>query len=150
MRARRIVGARHARCYCHRVKPLNERTTHAMAKVRQTRTTPEETVALTLRRLKISYRRNVRSLPGKPDFVNQTRGWAIQVHGCFWHQHGCRRSTLPSHNRDAWIAKFERNKERDREVESALRSRGLRVLTLWECELKDSIQLENVLNTYLR
>lgn len=131
------------------MKPLNDRTTAAMAKVRQTRTVPEEKVALALRDLKIAYRRNLKSLPGKPDFSNQTRGWAIQVHGCFWHQHDCKRGTMPSHNREAWHAKFARNKERDQQVEGALEALGLRVITLWECEVKDPIRLRNALFSYL-
>lgn len=121
-----------------------------MAKVRQKRTAPEERVAAGLRKLGIAYRRNVRSLPGTPDFANQSKGWVIQVHGCFWHQHDCKRATVPSHNRHAWLAKFERNQARDEAVDSVLRNRGLRVLTLWECEVKDPDRLEAALIHYLR
>jgi len=121
-----------------------------MAKVRQSRTTPEEQVAVVLRRLRVHFRRNVKSLPGKPDFANQSKGWVIQVHGCFWHQHDCKRATVPIHNRQDWIAKFDRNRTRDQTVEASLRERGLRILILWECEVKDPIHLQNVLNVYLQ
>ncbi|HYG28565.1 MAG TPA: very short patch repair endonuclease [Caulobacteraceae bacterium] len=129
--------------------PLNARTTAAMAKVKQARTTPEERVAAILRDLGLAYRRNVRTLPGKPDFANQSKGWAIQVHGCFWHQHDCKRGTMPSHNRDAWQAKFARNQQRDAEVEARLAAQGLKVVTVWECETKDSVGLKNKLRSYL-
>ena len=61
------------------------------------------------------YRKNVRSLPGSPDFANKSRKWAVFVHGCFWHRHtGCRRATTPNANRDFWLAKFVANRTRDR------------------------------------
>lgn len=120
-----------------------------MAKVRQSRTTPEEAVASVLRELGVSYRRNVRTLPGKPDFANRSRGWVIQVHGCFWHQHDCKRGTIPTHNRDAWLVKFARNKQRDLEVEAVLKVSGLRVLTVWECETRNRQSLVDKLAGYL-
>jgi DNA mismatch endonuclease (patch repair protein) len=108
-----------------------------MARVPQKRTSAEERVAAALRRLGMRYRRNVKSLPGSPDFANVSRGWAIQVHGCFWHQHDCRRGTMPTHNKAEWEAKFRRNRDRDSAAEMALSGLGLRVLTVWECESKD-------------
>ncbi|MFN3815307.1 DNA mismatch endonuclease Vsr [Brevundimonas sp.] len=132
------------------MKPLNHRTSHAMSRVGQKRTTPEDRVAAVLRELGVRYRRNVKTLPGSPDFANQARGWVIQVHGCFWHQHDCKRATVPAHNHQAWMAKFARNKARDAAAEAAIRSRGLRVLTVWECETKDTVGLKNRLTSYLR
>lgn len=120
-----------------------------MSRVPQARTTPEEQVATALRQLGISYRRNVRTLPGRPDFANRSKGWAIQVHGCFWHQHDCKRGTMPSHNREAWQAKFARNRRRDAEVDARLAALGLRVVTVWECETKDSVGLKNKLHSHL-
>jgi DNA mismatch endonuclease (patch repair protein) len=132
------------------VKPFNERTSAAMAKVGQRRTMPEDRVASVLRALGHSYRRNVRALPGTPDFANQSKGWAIQVHGCFWHQHDCKRGTMPVHNREAWVAKFAANKLRDELSETRLRELGLKVLTVWECETKDVAHLQHTLKTYLQ
>lgn len=132
------------------MKPLDARTTDAMSKVRQAKTKPEETVAQALRDIGASYRRNVRSLPGRPDFANQSKGWVVQVHGCFWHQHDCKRGTMPSHNQAEWRAKFERNKTRDAKVEQALSGRGLRVLTVWECETRSPAALTDRLKTHLR
>ncbi|QDH74375.1 very short patch repair endonuclease [Brevundimonas sp. M20] len=131
------------------MKPLDNRTTDAMSKVRQAKTKPEETVAKALREIGASYRRNVRALPGTPDFANQSNGWVVQVHGCFWHQHDCKRGTMPSHNQAEWRAKFERNKARDAEAERALSSLGLRVLTVWECETKTPSELKERLKTHL-
>jgi DNA mismatch endonuclease (patch repair protein) len=132
------------------MKPLNARTSHAMSKVRQKRTGAEERVALALRQLGVHYRRNVRSLPGTPDFANKAKGWAIQVHGCFWHSHDCKRGALPAHNREAWAAKLARNKARDAEVERHLITLGFNVIVLWECELNDADALKNQLSSYFR
>lgn len=129
--------------------PKDARTSMAMARVPQKRTTPEETVARALRELGVSYRRNVKSLPGSPDFANQTKGWVVQVYGCFWHQHSCPRGSMPSHNRAEWQVKFARNRQRDVETEALLSARGLRVLTVWECEVKDPTRLKAILSAHL-
>lgn len=75
----------------------------------------------------------------------------IFVHGCFWHQHpGCRKGTLPETRREYWQAKLQRNIERDAENIRALRLRGWRILTVWECETKDIETLEVSLHSFLR
>jgi len=132
------------------MKPKDVRTSLAMSRVPQKRTAPEEKVARVLRALGVSYRRNVRSLPGSPDFANRAKGWAIQVHGCFWHQHDCPRGTVPAHNRADWETKFERNRQRDSEKEALLVAQGLRVLTIWECELKDASRLREIVAAHVR
>lgn len=107
-----------------------------LGRVRQKRTAPEEVVARALRDLGIAYRRNVKGLPGSPDFANVRRRFAIFVDGCFWHHHtGCRRATIPKNNRAFWEAKFVANRARDASAIRALRARGFRVMVIWECRL---------------
>ena len=132
------------------MKPLDARTSHAMQRVPTSRTAPEEEVAKTLRSLGIAYRRGMRNLPGRPDFSNKSKGWALFVHGCFWHQHDCKRGTLPANNREAWIAKFNRNRRRDEDVEKAIIALGLRPVIVWECETRDSSRLRDSLKHALR
>jgi DNA mismatch endonuclease (patch repair protein) len=109
-----------------------------MGRVRQARTRPEEDVALWLRSHGIAYRRNSRSLPGRPDFANRRAGFAIFVHGCFWHRHAnCPRTTIPKRNREFWANKFAANVARDAARMTELQQLGLRVLTVWECETED-------------
>lgn len=108
-----------------------------LARVKQKKTKPEETVARLLRDLGLAYRRNVRALSGSPDFANRSKGWAIFVNGCFWHHHtGCRRATVPKNNRAFWTEKFAANRRRDAAKIRALRALGLRVLVIWECEVE--------------
>lgn len=106
-----------------------------MQRVRQARTPAENEVARVCRELGISYRRNVKSLPGTPDIANKSRRWAIFVNGCFWHRHkGCKKATVPKRNQEFWISKFEVNRRRDARKIRELRALGYDVLLVWECE----------------
>lgn len=113
-----------------------------MSRVRQRGTDAELTVAAALRQLGISYRLNVTSLPGSPDFANKTKKWAVFVHGCFWHQHtGCKRATEPKANADFWRDKFRTNRLRDAHAIRNLRHLRYSVLLLWECEVENAEKL---------
>lgn len=79
-----------------------------------------------------------RSLPGTPDLSNTRRGWAIFVHGCFWHGHeGCPKARLPKSNTDFWASKVAANAKRDCRKEQDLRNLGFEVYVIHECELKE-------------
>ncbi|WP_333823428.1 very short patch repair endonuclease [Pinisolibacter sp.] len=119
-----------------RPPPQSPERSALLARVRRTKTSAEEEVARLLRGLGLHYRRNVRTLPGSPDFANRTRGWAIFVNGCFWHHHtACSRATMPKNNRAFWEDKFAANRRRDAAKIRGLRALGFRVLVIWECEL---------------
>jgi DNA mismatch endonuclease, patch repair protein len=106
-----------------------------MARIRGTDTRPERIVRSLLHRAGFRFRKNVKSLPGKPDIILPKYKMAIFVHGCFWHQHpGCHRSTVPKTNRQYWIPKLSGNVERDKKHLSTLESLGWNVQTIWECE----------------
>jgi len=110
-----------------------------MRAVRSTGTTAEKKCEYLLRSLKLSYRRNVKALPGRPDFVLNVSRLAVFVHGCFWHAHkGCKNATLPTSNIDYWSKKIDRNRRRDRRVRDALRKAGFRTAVIWECRLKNA------------
>jgi DNA mismatch endonuclease (patch repair protein) len=58
---------------------------------------------------------------------------AVFVDGCFWHrcpQHG----TEPRFNSGYWSRKLDRNVERDREVDTALKQSGWKTVRIWEHE----------------
>ena len=109
-----------------------------MRQVKGRNTAPELKVRRLLHRLGARFRLHRKDLPGAPDIVLPSRRLAIFVHGCFWHGHDCPRGArVPKQNRDYWLAKVARNRERDAANRTALQSLGWRVETLWECELKD-------------
>ena len=67
------------------------------------------------------YRKNVKSLPGKPDIVLNSYKTIIFIHGCFWHRHpGCKDATTPKTRTDFWNEKFERNVANDKKHQSEL------------------------------
>ncbi|MBR0708468.1 very short patch repair endonuclease [Bradyrhizobium liaoningense] len=116
------------------VRPDAE-TSARMARIRQKGTKIEAAVASALRDLGLHYRKNVRKLPGSPDFANRSKRWAVFVHGCFWHHHtGCYRATVPKSNRRFWLDKFRDNKRRDARSVRLLRREGYRVVVIWECQ----------------
>lgn len=122
--------------------PTDRARSELMRRVRQKETKPEDQVAGFLRELGFRFRRNVRTLPGSPDFANKSRKWAIFVNGCFWHRHrGCTRTTTPKRNRKFWLAKFAANVARDAQKTKALRAAGFTVIVVWECEAGNTAQL---------
>ena len=108
-----------------------------MKRVRRSGTKPEEEVAAILRQLGIRMRRNVKGLPGTPDFANKSRKIAIFVHGCFWHGHrGCKLAELPRTNALFWKEKLLANRRRDVQKVDMLLQAGFVVEMVWQCDLK--------------
>lgn len=129
------------------VDPVRSRT---MAAVRSKDTKPEMLVRRLAHRLGYRFRLHRKDLPGKPDLVFSSRKAIIFVDGCYWHGHDCKRGArTPKTNVDYWRAKIGRNMARDAANIVALEARGWRVLTLWECELKDVDDLARRLQRFL-
>ena len=117
-----------------------------MAAIRGKDTKPEMIVRRGLWRMGFRYRLNHKRLPGHPDLVLKKYRTCIFVNGCFWHGHNvditifentdcCK---IPKTNREFWIEKIRRNKERDIEEQKRLAEMGWHCITIWECELKPS------------
>lgn len=84
------------------------------------------------------WKMHAEDVPGQPDFLFPSSRLAIFVDGCFWH--GCPKcGHVPTVNRPFWSAKIQRNRARDARVVRSLRSRGYRVLRLWEHQLSDNL-----------
>lgn len=114
-----------------------------MAAIRSKDTKPEMIVRRGLWKRGFRYRLNHKRLPGHPDLVLRKYRTCIFVNGCFWHGHlveldrmessAC--CKIPTTNREFWVAKIRRNKERDREEQRKLAAMGWHCITVWECEL---------------
>jgi DNA mismatch endonuclease (patch repair protein) len=122
-----------------------------MSRIRSKDTKPEMLIRKALHRLGFRFRLHVRDLPGCPDIVLPKYRIIIQVKGCFWHGHTCRDGRLPKSNREYWVPKLLRNKERDISNERKLRRMGWSVRTLWECRIctLGQISLDAVLTNLL-
>lgn len=83
-----------------------------------------------------SFLTNNKNLPGTPDFSFEDFKIAIFIHGCFWHRCPYCAPHFPNTNQHYWSAKFLRNKLRDQQNKSKLRSLGWRPIVIWECKLK--------------
>ena len=115
-----------------------EQRSAVMRRVKGRDTAPEIAVRRILRAAGIGYRLGGGGLPGRPDLVMKGRRTAVFVHGCFWHGHDCARgSRRPKANADYWAGKIGRNRARDAAAVSALEAAGWRVVTVWECGMKD-------------
>ena len=120
-----------------------------MSHIRSTNSKPEEKIVRKYLFSKgLRYRKNVRSLPGKPDIVLRKYKTIIFVNGCFWHKHDCGRFVMPSSNIEYWTKKINRNVERDKSNTEQLEAQGWRVLTIWECQLKKKSADDNLRALY--
>lgn len=135
------------------VKLSIERIHKNMAAIRGKNTKPEMIVRRWLWKRGFRYRLNHKGLPGHPDLVLRKYRTCVFVNGCFWHGHGvalplidngqwiidnsecCK---IPKTNREFWVKKIRRNKERDKEEQHKLVAMGWHCITVWECELKPS------------
>lgn len=126
-----------------------------MAAIRSKDTKPEMIVRKGLWKRGFRYRLNYKRLPGHPDLVLRKYRTCIFINGCFWHGHGVTMSPveslelkvessecckIPNTNREFWVTKIRRNKERDEEEQLKLAEMGWHCITIWECELKPSKQ----------
>lgn len=107
-----------------------------MASVGQKNTGAELILRGALHRSGIRYRLHGKGLPGRPDLLVPRFEAVIFVHGCYWHSHGCYRSTVPKTRQDFWLEKFAANRARDARNVAALRDQKWRVMTVWEFALK--------------
>ncbi|MGH9437745.1 MAG: very short patch repair endonuclease [Terriglobia bacterium] len=127
-----------------------ERRSENMRNIRAKNTSPEMIVRRIVHSMGFRYRLHVAELPGKPDLVLPRLRKIIEVRGCFWHQHGgCIDSHIPKSRADYWCPKLMKNVERDKLNQTKLIACGWEILTLWECELRDSEQIRKRLRLFL-
>lgn len=123
-----------------------------MGRVRAKDTKPEMTVRRIVYGMGYRYRLHDKRLPGSPDLVFRGRSKVIFVHGCFWHRHPdptCKLARMPKSRQDFWGPKLEGNRERDERTRDALDQQGWKQMVVWECECRQTEQLENKLRAFL-
>ena len=117
-----------------------------MARIRGKNTKPELAVRRLAHALGYRFRLHRRDLPGSPDIVFPSRRKVVFIHGCFWH--GCPKCVdgkrQVKSNKKFWKGKVEGNRSRDIRNRSLLESQGWKVLTIWECDVKNDIALEQL------
>ena len=118
-----------------------------MSRIKSAHTKPEMIIRSYLHRHGYRFRLHDKKLPGKPDIILKKYQTVIFVNGCYWHRHkNCKLSTMPKTNKKFWEEKFNSNIKRDKIKNNELKKMGFKVLTLWECEIKEKSILENFLS----
>ena len=108
-----------------------------MSQIRSVNSKPETMVRKFLFSKGMRYRKNVKTLQGKPDIVLKKYKTVVFVNGCFWHGHeNCKYFVMPKSNTEYWREKISRNVARDSVAYKTLTELGWNVIIVWECELK--------------
>lgn len=116
-------------------------TSRMMAQVKNKNTKAELAVRHLLHARGLRYRIHYNKVYGRPDIVFTRRRVAVFIDGDFWHGNAWRLRGLPSmaaqfpNRTEWWVAKLERNIERDLEVTQKLTAEGWSVLRFWESEV---------------
>jgi DNA (cytosine-5)-methyltransferase 1 len=115
-----------------RAIPANEMRSRIMRSVPSKNTSVELLLRKALSAAGVrGYRLHSKTAPGHPDLVFPTAKMAVFVDGCFWH--GCKRCyRAPKTNVEYWKMKVERNRKRDRKIDSDCRSDGWQSVRVWE------------------
>ena len=89
-------------------------------------------------RMGLRFRKNVATLPGKPDIVFPSAKVVVFCDGDFWHGRNwqSRKKKLRSGSNPVyWIRKIESNKARDRRRNQELSELGWSVIRVWETDI---------------
>ncbi len=130
----------------------SEKRSRNMGKIKGKNTKPELLLRKALWARGHRFRVENKQIEGKPDIVFLRKRVAIFVDGEFWHGYRWseKKQKIRS-NRRFWIAKIERNMQRDREVTRELLENGWVVMRFWANEVKKNLdntvlKIEELLN----
>ena len=89
-------------------KFTKEERSRIMSHISGRETKPEVLVRKLLFAKGLRYRKNVKSLRGKPDIVLPKYRTVVFINGCFWHGHeGCPKAKLPETRESSGREKFQ-------------------------------------------
>lgn len=113
----------------------------SLAKRRNTRrnTVHEVILRRELWRAGLRFRKNVETMPGKPDIVFSSAKVIVFCDGDFWHGRNwpaLKRKLAVGSNAPYWRAKIASNIKRDRLHTASLERAGWTVVRLWECDIR--------------
>jgi DNA mismatch endonuclease, patch repair protein len=121
-----------------KLRTSSSQASRALAGNRATDTKCERLLRSELWRLGLRFRKNVRSLPGKPDVVFRRERVVVFCDGDFWHGKNWesrRRRLRMGSNPEYWVAKIQSNIARDRSYDRRLEQFGWKVVRLWESQI---------------
>lgn len=121
-------------------KLTQEQRKRNMQANKSTGTRPEILLAKALYAKDFRYRKNNKTVFGKPDLTFKKWKLAIFVDGEFWHgKDWDKRKDNFKSNQDFWLKKIERNIQRDLEVNAELKKEGWIVLRFWAKQIEKNL-----------
>lgn len=120
-------------------RPRSAKTSRVGASNRRQNTTPEILLRKALWAAGVRYRLHPPALTGRPDLVIARHRVVVFCDGDFWHGRRWserKRKLAEGWNAPYWVAKIERNRQRDRQVARVLRSLGWTVVRVWESDVR--------------
>lgn len=116
-----------------------EQRSKNMAAIKSTATKQEVRLGKALWQSGLRYRKNNKSVFGKPDFTFKKYKVAVFVDSEFFHGKDFDTKKKPVNNAEFWEKKISRNIERDKEVNTFLKSTGWTVIRFWSLEVKTNL-----------
>ena len=115
-----------------------EKRSWVMSRIKGTNTKPEITLRRKLWAEGLRYRKNVKTLPGKPDIVFSRRKLAVFVDGAFWHGRKLSEDRLGQMS-PYWQSKIKKNKTRDAKNNQLLADMGYLVLRFTDVQIERNL-----------
>ena len=138
-------------------RKTKEQISYNMSRVRGENTALENMLRTELdRRGLITYKRNDKSIFGKPDFSFKARKLAVFCDSEFWHGYDWENTANEiKTNREFWLPKIEKTMERDKIVLERLQSEGWTVLRFWGERIKKDVfgcadEIERILRAHMQ
>lgn len=113
-----------------------EQRSKNMAAIKSKATKAEVTLGKAMWKEGLRYRKNDKTVFGKPDFTFKKKKIAIFVDSEFFHGKDWETKKRPQNNAEFWEKKISRNMERDEEVNKYLIENGWIVLRFWSNQVK--------------
>lgn len=121
---------------------------------RSTDTAHERILRTLLWKHGLRYRKNVRTLPGKPDIVFSAARIVVFCDGDFWHGRDwpkLSKKLRAGTNAAYWIPKIKANRNRDRRNNRLLTREGWTVVRIWEKDIhRDPAHAARIIENLVR
>lgn len=117
-----------------------EQRSKNMRAIKSTGTKEEVRLAKALWHLGYRYRKNDKTVFGKPDLTFKKKKIAVFVDSEFFHGKNWETEKFRiKSNQEFWFKKIERNIQRDNQVNEYLKAEGWKILRYWSKDIKKSL-----------
>ncbi len=117
-----------------------EQRSKNMAAIKSKATKAEVMLGKAMWKEGLRYRKNDKTVFGKPDFTFKKKKIAIFVDSEFFHGKDWETKKRPATNTEFWKKKITRNIERDEEVNKHLSEDGWIIIRFWTNQIKTELQ----------